>query len=183
MTVEWSTYAAIAVPIFTLFAGVFLNRVTERRPRVVTYLGHISAHRVPQKDGTFVDVFTHSVVLKNSGRLPARNVRISHANLPNFNVFPQVNLTTENLPDGGSDIVIPTLVPGQQITISYLYFPPTTWQDINVSVRSDEGFAKVLNVLPMVQYPKWFNAIAAGFMLIGLSTLLYLIVISVTNSW
>ena len=80
-------------------------------------------------------------------------------------------------------MVISTLVPGQQVTISYLYFPPTTWQDINVSVRSDEGFAKVLNVLPMVQYPKWFNAIAAGLMLIGLSTLLYLIVVAVTNSW
>ena len=83
MTVEWSTYAAIAVPIVTLFVGAFLNRVTERRPRIVTYLGHISAHRAQQQDGTHLDVFTHSVVLKNTGRMPARNVRISHANLPN----------------------------------------------------------------------------------------------------
>lgn len=181
--IDWNTYAIIIAPVAALFVGALLNRATERRPKLITHLGHVSAHRVPQQDGTFVDVFTHSVVLRNTGRKPAANVRISHDTLPNYNVFPQINCYTENLPDGGSDIVIPKLVPGQLITISYLYFPPITWRNTNVSVRSDEGFAKEINVLPTKQYPKWLNFVAAVLMLIGLSSLLYLIVVAATGSW
>ena len=39
---------------------------------------------------------------------------------------------------------MPTLVPNEQVTISYLYFPPTTWKQINGPVKSDEGLARVL---------------------------------------
>ena len=68
--------------------------------------------------------FTHSVVLRNSGRRPATNVRLAHPYLPDFNVFPSVGYRVENLPGGGREIVMPTLVPNEQVTISYLYFPP-----------------------------------------------------------
>lgn len=180
---DLNVYAVFLAPIVALFVGAALNHIIRSRPRVTTYLSHTSAHRIPLQDGQFLDVYTHSIVLKNSGRKAAKNVRIGHTTLPNYNVIPQVNFTAEELPDGGSDIVIPTLVPGEQITVSYLYYPPTTWRDINTSVKSDEGFAKVLNVLPMVQFPKWFNAIMAALILVGLSTLLYLIFTAATDSW
>ena len=180
---DLNVYAVFLAPIFALFVGAALNHAIKSRPRVTTYLGHTSAHRIPLQDGSSLDVYTHSIVLKNSGRKAAQNVRISHTTLPNYNVFPQVNFHVEELPDGGSDIVIPTLVPGEQITVSYLYHPPTIWRDINASVKSDEGFAKVLNVLPMVQHSKWFNALMAALMLVGLSTLLYLIFAAATDNW
>ena len=180
---DFDLYAVFLAPIVALFVGAALNHAINSRPRVTTYLSHTSAHSVPLQDGTSVDVYTHSIVLKNSGRKAAHNVRISHITLPNYNVFPQVNFSVEELPGGASDIIIPTLVPGEQITVSYLYYPPTTWRDINGPVKSDEGFAKVLNVLPMVQYPKWFNAIMAALILVGLSTLVYLIFTAATDSW
>lgn len=72
--VDWSIVATIAAPLITLVAGALLNRAIENRPRLLTYLGHVSAHRLTQADGTPYDVFTHSVVLRNSGRRPANNV-------------------------------------------------------------------------------------------------------------
>ena len=65
MVIQWSIVATIAAPIIALFVGAALNRAVERRPRLVTYLGHVSAHRVEGEGGAPFDVFTHSVVLKN----------------------------------------------------------------------------------------------------------------------
>ena len=114
-------------------------------------------------------------LLRNSGRRPATNVRLAHPYLPDFNVFPSVGYRVENLPGGGREIVMPTLVPNEQVTISYLYFPPTTWKQINGPVKSDEGLARVLQVLPTEQYPMWFNRLAAGLILIGLIALVYVL--------
>ena len=173
MAVDWNIVATIAAPLIALFLGAALNRKLERRARLITYLGHVSAHRVEPEMGNSFNVFTHSIVLRNAGRSAARNVRVTHSTLPNYSVFPGITYGVEHLPDGETDIVIPILVPEQEITISYLYYPPTTWDKINSTVRSDDGFAKVMNVLPTIQYPKWINATAGSLMLIGIVALLY----------
>ena len=175
MAIDWDIVATIAAPLITLFFGVALSRKLERRPRLITYLGHVSAHRIDPETGNPIDVFTHSIVLQNAGRNAAHNVRITHSILPNFAVFPEIKYEVDHLPGGGSDIVVPVLVPQQEITISYLYFPPTTWDKINRIVTSNEGFAKVMNVLPAIQHPKWVNATAGSLMLIGIIALLYAI--------
>jgi hypothetical protein len=74
------------------------------------------------------------------------------------------------------EILIPLLAPRQQITISYLYFPPILFNQINRPIYSDEGAARVITVLPQPQPPKW---IAIGFLLfaiIGAVTAAYLLV-------
>ncbi|MCY4137706.1 MAG: hypothetical protein OXF56_05515 [Rhodobacteraceae bacterium] len=176
MIVDWSVVATIVAPLITLFFGAAVNRAIEKRPRLVAYLGHVSAHRIQQENGIPLDVFTHSVVLKNAGRSPAHNVRLTHQILPNFDIFPGVQFETSVLPNGEIDIVVPILVPSQELTVSYLYHPPTTWNKINGPIRSDEGMAKTLSVLPTVQFPTWVNAIATGLMLLGIISLLYLFV-------
>ena len=175
MPIEWDVVAKVATPLMALVLGVMLNRVLERRPRLITYLGHVSAHRTQQQDGSALDVFTHSIVLKNSGRKAAHNVRISHSVLPSFNVFPSVKYDLEVLQDGVTDIVLPVLIPGEEVTISYLYFPPVTWENVNGPVKSDEGFAKVMRVLPTVQYPRWLNTLAAVLMFVGMVSLIYVV--------
>ena len=175
MTIDWNIVATVAAPLLTLFAGVALNRSIERRPKLVSYVGHVSAHTIQQQNGGPLNIYTHSVVLKNSGRKPAENVRISHLFLPNFNIYPSIQHHTENLPAGGADIVIPTLISQQMITISYIYQPPITWDKINGDIKSDEGFAKNVSVLPAIQYPGWVNAIVIFFMLVGLITTAYLV--------
>ncbi len=61
-------------------------------------------------------IHTHDVVIRNAGTKPATNVRVSHAvPLPQFNINPPVPHTVQQVPGGHEDIVIPTLVPKQQI--------------------------------------------------------------------
>lgn len=177
MTLDWSIIATIAAPILALLVGAVLNRAIESRPRLITYLGHVSAHRLRNDDGTQSDVYTHSVVIRNSGHKPATNVRLAHTYLPNFNVFPEIEHRVEKLPGGGREIVLPSLVPGEQVTISYLYFPPIMWSQINGQIKSDEGLAKVLHVLPTQQYPKWFNQLALFLMLGGLVASFYVLLL------
>lgn len=116
---------------------------------------------------------THTVVIRNAGRRPARNVRLSHTYLPDFNIWPPVQYEVEDVPNAGRDIIISTVVPDQQLVISYLYFPPHTYGTINAGVRHDDGFAKPITVLLQKQYPRWFTCAAQILVLIGISTVVY----------
>ena len=77
------------------------------------------------------------------------------------------------MPDSGNDIFIPVIVPNQSLTISYLYFPPITYDKVNIGVKFDEGFAIHIPVLLQRQYPVWIHYIAVIIMLVGMLTILY----------
>ena len=174
MNVDWSVVATIASPIIALFIGAALNRAIENRPRVVCYLGHVSG--ISLQGAQPVQVNSHSVVLRNAGRKTATNLRLGHAVLPAFQIYPDIDYTVANLPGGGREIRIPNLVPKKQVTITYLYFPPLTWERVNTHLESDDGPVKVLNVLPTVQLPKWLITILwllIGYGVIGLSYTAY----------
>ena len=82
-----------------------------------------------------------------------------------------------DLPGGGQEILFPSLVPDEQVTISYLYFPPVTFREINSGVKSDEGLAKVIQVIPMRRYPQWFNVIVRILFFAGVLGVLYVLVV------
>ena len=176
MQIDWDIVATIASPLIALFLGAMLDRVIESRPRLLTYLGHVSSFTVGQDTDKPSTVHTHAVVLRNAGRKPATNVRLTHPFLPDFQIYPAVAHNVQTLPGGEKEIVIPTLVPQEQITVSYLYFPPVTWNQINGQIKSDEGMAKVVNVLPTRQYPLWVQRILALLLLIGLTAVIYVLV-------
>ena len=69
--------------------------------------------------------------------------------------------------------MIPVVVPNQQLTISYLYFPPTTYAQVNDGVKCDEGLATQIPVLLQQQYPVWFNYTSVAIMILGALTLVY----------
>jgi hypothetical protein len=163
------------VPFLTLIAGVALNKYLENKAKLVTYLSHSSAFILKNYNNSHV--YTHGIVVRNSGKKAAHNVCIGHKFLPpDFNIFPPVKYETRQLPDSAPEIYIPILVPGEQITIQYLYFPPTTWDKINSYVKSDEGFATVQNVLPTPQPPKWLVKVFTLMAFIGLLTSIYLVI-------
>lgn len=181
MEIDWNTVATIAGPIIALFIGVWVNRWFESRPILISYFGHVSTFRVnPQASNSFL-VHTHSIILRNSGRRSATNVRLRHIVLPDFNIWPDLAHHIEDLSDGGREIVIPTLIPGEQITISYFYFPPTTVGQVNAGIKCDQGFAHQIPVLLQRQYPNWVNVSAALFVLIGIVSALYLIYRALIN--
>jgi len=175
MSINWEVVANIAGPLIALFIGAWLNRIVERRPRLVSYYGHISAFRHTPPGGAPISIHTHSVILSNTGGKAATNVRLHHLTLPDFNIWPNIPHAVEVLPDGTKDIVIQVLVPKEHILISYLYFPPLVANQINSGIKCDQGFATQIPVLLQKQYPKWLSILMGGFMLIGTITVSYLL--------
>jgi hypothetical protein len=157
------------------FVGAVIVKRVDGKADLVSYFGHSSAFTTrPQGQPPFV-IHTHDVVIQNVGRKAANNVRVSHNVLPDqFNLFPSVPYAIEQLPDGKKDIVIPKIVPGQLIVISYLYYPPLLWNQVHAGIRSDEGFARQQEMLLQRKMPTWLNVIAVVGFLIGCLTILYL---------
>lgn len=163
----------VAEPII---GGVALNlilRAIERRARVVVYYGHVGEFQIqPTQHNTAFGVHTHSVVIRNAGRLPARNIRVPHrlslkGATVNVSVYPPTSYTQTMLPNGADEFLFPTLGPGQEITIFYLYYPPLTFQQINAPITSDEGMARVLTVIPRPLPPKWLQGILWALVTVG----------------
>jgi len=176
MIVDFKIVASVFVPIFCVFLGTLLNRFFEKKAKLTAYLGHVASFKVKGNENPFF-VNTHSLVILNAGKLTANNVRISHYNLPDFNILPSHLHSVEPLNENEKDIVISKLVPGEQITISYLYMPPLTVTQVISGIKSDEGFAKILTVLPTQQFPKWVNLLILILMCFGLISILYFLVI------
>jgi hypothetical protein len=163
----------IAGPLGTLILGKYLERWMAKRPRLVSYVGHVSAF-ILTGDTNPTTVHTHAIVVLNTGRLKATNVRIGHYVIPrNYTLFPSVAHRLEERSDGTADIVIDVLVPGEQVTISYLYFPPQLFNQFHSYTKSDEGFAKILTVLPTPQYPRWILRTLKFLVYIGVIALGY----------
>lgn len=182
MTIDWNVVATIAAPVGTLFLGVWVNRRFDNRPVLISYFSHVSAFQHTPAGGQPISVHTHSVVLRNAGRESASNIRLHHLVLPDFNIWPAIVHHTEALSDGSKDIVIPLLVPGEQITISYLYFPPITVAQVNAGIKCDQGIAQQIPVLLQRQYPRWFNLIAGMLVIAGLVAIFYLIYVGVSSA-
>ena len=175
MNINWDIVIKIAVPLGTLILGKYLDRWLYRRPKLISYLGHTSAFNVQSEPP--INIHTHAIVLKNAGRATANQVRVGHHILPdNFLVYPQVPHSVERSQGTAAEIVIPRLVPGEQITISYLYFPPLIWNQINSYTKSDVGYAKILNVLPTPQRSKWASAILWTLIFIGTVSVIYAVI-------
>jgi len=156
------------------FVGAAITKRVEGKAQLVSFWGHVSAFSMTNPGQQRFMLHTHDVVIRNVGKKAANNVRISHQVLPDqFNVSPSVPYTVEALPSGYKDIVIPKLVPKQQIVISYLYYAPLTFAEINAGIRSDEGFATPVEMELSRKTPAWATALGVAAFLIGCLTVLY----------
>lgn len=171
MSIDWVAVATIAAPIIALLVAAWLDG---RRTRLIAYYSHIAgiAGTIPGTTQA-VHVNTHTVVFRNAGRQAATNIRLHHLNLPLFSIWPQVPHTVETLPNNTQDIVIPVLIPREQLTISYLYAPTLTFDQVNQGTKSDQGFAHWFPVNVQRQFPRWFNNVARVILLTGVGTVAY----------
>lgn len=172
MDITIDTIAKLAAPIVAALIGFLLKRYFESKPILITYLVHATA--IPLRDESNTNVNTHSIVVRNTGKKTAFNVRIGHNHLPiSYNLFPSIKHEVLEGPEGKSEILIPTLVPEEQVNISYLYFPPITWKQINSYCKSDEMQAKYVNVIPSPRPAKPLIALLWTLIFIGASTTIY----------
>jgi hypothetical protein len=172
MAIDWNLVALLTGPILGAVVWAIAARIIERRTKLVCYYGHVSSFSPPGQ-GT---INAHSVVVRNAGKLPAHNVRLGHKVLPDlFSVFPPCAYEVQRFQEGNADICVPILAPGDQLTVSYLYAPPLLWNQTNTHVKCDEGIARVLNVLPTPQQPRWVIRIMLVVLFVGAVTIGYLL--------
>lgn len=163
--------------VITTVLGYLIKKALEGKPKLITYLVHASAIPLnPQPPSTQQpsQVNIHTFVIRNAGRVSAKNVRVGHNYLPNsFQIYPPVSYQIIGATGGTAEILIPALVPGEELAISYLYFPPVLYTGINSYTKSDEGFAKVVNAIPTPQPTRLVKFIVLGLMFIGACTIVY----------
>ncbi len=170
----------IAIIIAPLIAAVFISiyaRWFTEKARLLTYLSNTFAMRCKTPEGKDFQVHTHTRIIKNRGRKPAINVKLGHKILPAFDIFPSIEHSVNQLPDGSKEILIPRIVPKQQIIVNYLYYPPLIWSQINTYTLSDEGYAKVVNMQLSPQPSKFLIGIFGFLSLMGISAIAYLLIL------
>ena len=177
---EFDTFAKLLAPAITAIVVFLLKKYFDAKPNLITYMVHASA--IPLHDEKNNSVNTHSIVVRNSGKKTAHDVRIGHNYLPpSFQLFPLLNHELIKMEGDAAEILIPTLVPNEQITITYLYFPPITWHQINSYCKSDEMNAKYINVIPTQQPSRPVLALLWILLFIGTSTVVYFSSIRIWN--
>lgn len=170
------TFLQIAVALFLVIVGAYLNHWLVRKPRLIAYQGHVSDFAFPMPENKTVDIYTHSIVVKNVGGKVANNVRLGHhANFKaeNFQIRPQVDFSINETKNDVREIILPCLLPREEVTVSYLYLDAFTIEQIYVYIKSDEVLARSVTVLPTQQYPAWYMNVLRILLLVGLCTVLY----------
>ncbi|GAO36660.1 hypothetical protein SCT_2070 [Sulfuricella sp. T08] len=172
MPLDIEVIAKLLSPLIAALIGAIAKRYFEGKPKLISYLVHSSA--IPLNDDKNTQVNTHCIVVRNAGKKTAHNIRVGHNFLPKgFQIYPPVSYTVLESSNGSAEILIPTLVPSEQVSISYLYFPPLTWSQVNAYTKSDEGMANIINAIPTPQPSKFVVLLIGLLMFLGASTLVY----------
>lgn len=173
MEINWSIIATITAPIIALFVGAALNRFIEQKPKLIAYFTHATVFNLTGVNPA--TIHTHGIVIKSIGGKPASDIRVRHNFLPqHFNVYPAVEYHVQNLSSGGTEIVFPTLVQNEQVSISYLYFPPVVFSQIHAGIRHSNGFATEVAALPTPQYPPWMRKGLWVLLILGIIAFFYI---------
>lgn len=175
MAIDWQIVGEIAKPVAGGVVTLLGKTWFERKPKLLSWFGSVSTHNVAPPGQQAFRVFTHEVVLRNVGKKPAKDVRMAHHVLPDFCVFPPVQYIQEANPSGANDLVFPVLLPGEQVTVSYLYFPPLKVDAVHAGIKHADGFAQAVNVQIQRQVPKALMDFLWTTLIIGLVTCLYLL--------
>ncbi len=162
--------------------GALIHKKVEGQPRLIAYWGHVSSFTLKSTNPPLT-INTHEVVVRNTGSKAATDVRVTHHHLPEFNVIPSVPYSVDDLPDGRKDIVLPKLVPKQQITIAYLYYAPVTYAQVNAGIRCDQGFSTTVVMELSEKTPRWALVLGWILGLLGLLAIAYLMWMGLRALW
>jgi hypothetical protein len=173
MKINWTLVVMLAA-LIALFVGAWLNRRLESRAALTTFFGHVAAFTVTPPGGVPTGVHTHAVVIRNASRRLVTNVRLHHNGpVPDGAIWPDIDHHRQVLPGGNEDIVIPSLPPGRELIVSYLYFPPLLYNLVNAGIDCDQGIVQHIPVLLQRQLPRWIRRTNLITQIIGIVALLY----------
>jgi hypothetical protein len=107
MAFDFSLAANIAEKIILLAVGAVGTWIFERRPRLTVFFAHVGEFQMTPPPGQQplqpMTIRTHTIVIRNTGRLAAHNVRVPHQgplaqNDIHVSVQRGVSHTMQNLP-------------------------------------------------------------------------------------
>lgn len=162
------------VPIVTaVVIAIILKKIHERKSKLTVYVGNVSIIKT-----TTSYVHSFYIVLTNNGKLKAENIRIQHLILPEYReIIPHVKSYVDEIGEGLKDLVIEQMVPGEQLTIQYLYYVDEEFGNRSIKffngIKCDDGYVKVEHYLPTKQFPNWVNLISLALMFVGAVSIIY----------
>lgn len=156
----------------------YLSKKFERKPRLIA--GTTKAAHIRVNNEQILS--NHTLIVRNDGKKEARNVQIIHLNLPElYQVLPAVSYTIEDLKDGKA-IVFPSLVPGEEITICYMY-SEILFGKIHGIIKHDEGHAKWITILLTREYSSNTLMGIRCLILLGIITIIYWLALLILRGW
>src|SRR4051794_2534110 len=102
---DWLVVWALVLWVAPFFAAPLVQRLLEKRPRLISYLLHASGVRIHPPEADALTVNMHTIVIRNNGKNQATNVRVGHYVLPDHSVFPDVQRTAVDLPGVGKNCI------------------------------------------------------------------------------
>lgn len=174
MNIDLELFLKSAGAIALVLLGKYSDRWFEKKPKLIIYLSHSSAFVLRNVNPANAQIHTHAIIVRNTGRLAAKNIRLGHYTLPeNYQVFPAIEHRVERVDDRIHEIIIPVLVPNEQITVTYLYPSTLLWSQIHAYSKSDDGFMREIKVLPTPQASQWLVRSIQFLTFLGSALLVY----------
>jgi len=171
---DYMSVVTVIAPVVAAVVGYFAKRALDRAPRVVAFMAASNSVTLGKGKPNEVTIHSHVLVIRNDGALAARDVRITHDFFPpDISVYPGVEHTLVVNPQGLTELQVPLLAPGQQLAISYMYFPPLTWAQINCDVYSETGRAERVALLPRPKPATWILVTRYFLMFAGAWAVVY----------
>jgi len=177
--------------------GFFLAYFFTKKPKIRFFYGAITEIKLPSQPSAPIKnadaleetttepppttpsnfiVRSHTVVITNQGTATAHNLRIGHFILAMaYTVFPPMNVPSDKT-HPKNEILVPTLSPYENLTISYLYDNNLHFSNVNSYIKCDEGVAEQANLQHIsIKSPFIRNTIKVIFF-IGIVAVIYWII-------
>ena len=94
---DWNTIATVTASIITVYLAFLLDKYLHNKPKVIAYYLHASIHTLKTEQPGVIH--THAIVIRNSGRVAAKNIRVGHAIFPfaSYTVYPATEHEVRNI--------------------------------------------------------------------------------------
>lgn len=154
--------------ILTLAGSYGFYQLTLKQPRLTYFLSGFASCRVTVPNGQPMIIWIYQITIQNTGKAPARNVRVAHHFMPqHWQVIQAVPSNVEQI-DGQNRIIrFDTIEPGMVVTVAYLDTDHTRLTTAHDHVRSDDGIVLQTPVRLQRVFSKPITNILVILLLIG----------------
>jgi len=168
--------SSIITGAISFISALVLYKIGEKKSRLVYYVSNMSRFEIKPPGASSFKLFSHSLTIRNNGKAKAERVEISHSYFPeNYDMVPQ--RPHEIRPFQNTKILyFDYLSSKESVTISYLYPAPIIPEQCYNYIKSQDGYAKKIEIVGSPRIPKIISIILMGLVVLGFITFIALLV-------